>query len=612
MEYVLIIVERPHLGQPWGLTLLLDGGHLQVSNPHCHLRVGTVWRTASPRTPDWWWQFSNETDRKVALKHFTLTHSWARSALEMMRLEHVLLSVNGQVLAGPCQDLRPVTEIFKKSLCLNMLLLRPMYGGLQSLPKLPTVVTKTLKSPPTSGTSQAATGAGTSSARPSDDNTPIVLHRNKLFSDPQNPGLGIPFVDDWEDDPEEGRRAELFLVPIPDVQGWIQQRKRTWRTRYHVYPVAADPTVDGREVALGEQHVPVDFWKLQGWASYHAWLQHRRAQWRHGYSWQRAKRRRIEEDVENSRQVNLTGDFVTWLRVRKTQWRLARRQKQRALLAAAAAASTTGPIPSASLLVSAEVLVMDKLLEEKEEKERLRKERPPLDISWLFDTSKDCPDDVVAHCMQFLPSKEHGKLLALNRHTRKKLAERDRVWRLLCPPHWNLPRRPRQPWHMIYWATLQREDKQTRKIGDDLLSRSLEVVAKGDHLSIIEKMVAKAEKDAQFSINYCSGVVCERNSLLNLAILHQRHKIVRWLVEVKGADIESEDRGRFTPLLNAAWDGDKSMVRFLLGRGANRKHIGMSHYTRPLAPPDFEGKTAAEWAEFRGHHEVAQLIRLGL
>ena len=116
----------------------------------------------------------------------------------------------------------------------------------------------------------------------------------------------------------------------------------------------------------------------------------------------------------------------------------------------------------------------------------------------------------------------------------------------------------------------------------------------------------------QFLTNSLTGVVCERNSLLNLAVIHERHKIARWLIEVKGADIESEDRGQFTPLLNAAWAGDKVLVRFLLGHGADRGHVGKSHYTRPLAPPDFGGRTAAGWADFRGHHEVAQLIRLGL
>lgn len=67
---------------------------------------------------------------------------------------------------------------------------------------------------------------------------------------------------------------------------------------------------------------------------------------------------------------------------------------------------------------------------------------------------------------------------------------------------------------------------------------------------------------------------------------------MRYLVETKRADIESHDRGGFTPLLNAAWAGDKYLVRFLMQRGADRSKIGTCHYTKPLAHPDFRGLTA--------------------
>lgn len=110
----------------------------------------------------------------------------------------------------------------------------------------------------------------------------------------------------------------------------------------------------------------------------------------------------------------------------------------------------------------------------------------------------------------------------------------------------------------------------------------------------------------------CGIVVCERNSILNLAVIHKRHKIVKWLVDCKQADIESSDRGNFSPLLNAAWAGDRHLVRFLLQKGADRSKKGKFHYTKPLASSDFEGHTAAEWAEKRGHDDVASLIRLGL
>lgn len=71
----------------------------------------------------------------------------------------------------------------------------------------------------------------------------------------------------------------------------------------------------------------------------------------------------------------------------------------------------------------------------------------------------------------------------------------------------------------------------------------------------LEKLVKKG-----LHVNYCSSVVCERNSLLNLAVINGRKNVVRWLVEEKQADIESCDRGQFTPLMNAAYDGDRYLV----------------------------------------------------
>jgi ankyrin repeat protein len=84
------------------------------------------------------------------------------------------------------------------------------------------------------------------------------------------------------------------------------------------------------------------------------------------------------------------------------------------------------------------------------------------------------------------------------------------------------------------------------------------------------------------------------------------------LVDVKKADIETFDRGHFTPLLNAAWEGDRTLVRFFLQKGADRSVRGTQHYSKAIAPSGFEGMTADQWADQRGHPDVAKLIRLGL
>jgi hypothetical protein len=256
--------------------------------------------------------------------------------------------------------------------------------------------------------------------------------------------------------------------------------------------------------------------------------------------------------------------------------------------------------------------IIDALLEEQEKEAKDSQERPPLDISFLFDARLGAPDDVVAHCLEFLHRSEHGKLLCVSTDTSAALKERDGVWRQLCPSHWVLPRRPRKRWHEVYITKIREEERASRKWADDFLNKASDILFNADHLNKIEKLVKQGEKRVDFNINYISGVVCERNSLLNLAVIYSRTKVVRWLLETKGADIETYDRGGFTPLINAAWQGDRHLVRYLLGRGANRTKVGFCHFFEPLAPPEFKGLTAEGWARRRGHHELADLISLGL
>jgi len=186
------------------------------------------------------------------------------------------------------------------------------------------------------------------------------------------------------------------------------------------------------------------------------------------------------------------------------------------------------------------------------------------------------------------------------------------MWRSLCPSHWILPKRPRKSWASLYITNLRVEEETTTKVSDDILTKAAKIIAKRDDLLKIEKLVAQAEKKLnRFSINYVSGVVLERSSLLNLAVMNKRHKIVKWLME-RGADIETSDRGGFTPLLNAAYVGDKAMVRYLLSKGCNRHKVGTEHSTQALAHISFKGHTAEEWARKRGYGDVAELIKYGI
>jgi ankyrin repeat protein len=160
---------------------------------------------------------------------------------------------------------------------------------------------------------------------------------------------------------------------------------------------------------------------------------------------------------------------------------------------------------------------------------------------------------------------------------------------------------------------LQREFDVSRKQADELLLQVNEELLKGDNLATVKRLLQTAKKKAgvDVDVNYCSGVVCERNSLLNLAVINRRRAVARWLVEECGADIETVDRGHFTPLLNAAYNGDLWMVRFMLGKGANRAAIGVTHSSKGFVL-DFKGYDAEGWARKFGFLEVAKEIKIGI
>jgi hypothetical protein len=483
-----------------------------------------------------------------------------------------------------------------------------------------------------------------------------VQHTNPLFCNNNDPTKTnsttepIRFVDDdYEYDPDEGLRSELFLkrIDASNFSGWLEERKLQWRRNYKVFTLQGQEFVrdESLEISRDESSVPVDFWTCQGYASFQHWLMASTAKWKKSYSWNQRKRKRLEQDCEEV--VNLsTHPFDEWLRVRRNQWSVLRRRRQRQKLEESPLSSASHgggvanmhtpepstktidpsqqgpPTPVAAKLpvvnertvARPELLMIDAMLEEQQERERkdALQRATRVDLNFLFDATLGCPDDVITHCLRYLHPQEHGKLLSFSNKTRKALMQRDAVWRQLCPDHWTLPRRPRKPWYELYLTQLKDETQRQNKRWDDLLSQASNILFKGDNLQTIQKLVTVAERGFRFDVNYSSGVVCERNSLLNLAVIHQRQKVVKWLVESKNADIESCDRGSFTPLLNAAWAGSRPLVRFLLQKGADRSQVGFGHYTKPLAHPDFEGHTAAGWAEKRGHLEIANLIRIGL
>ena len=488
---------------------------------------------------------------------------------------------------------------------------------------------------------------------------------------------------------------ESFLLPpiptssISSFQRWIKTRKALWRNRYNVYKYKYN--IDNRISNKKEKrrlscsiddddddddddsyHRGIDFWKQQGFFSFDVWMSTRKNSWKRCYSWNKRKRKRIQNDCferfvylpwtnndvstttpttdmttishnhterkyhcrrnnslsssnnDGNRRIDCTSDmFKQWLNIRRYQWRMLRRKRkkqneQAACMIGDVRNTSTNKsckstiIPSSSLLNEAtdnsyvesstaeiqrnflsaslpssfgcsssitgyrkdsnsrksaspvckrklhfllstedqETVLIDEILDEKEKQKkeirRRRDQRPPLEIGRFFDISQGIPDDVIVHFFSYLKEREHGKMLVVNKGIAASLQDRYSVWKQLCPNHWILPRRPRKPWHTLYLTRLRQEQEQRQKLWDDLLLKCSTALFKRDDVQKVEKFVVKAEKEFGFDLNYSSGVVCERNSILNLAVIHKRHKVVRWLVDKKGADIETYDRGNFT------------------------------------------------------------------
>jgi Ankyrin repeats (3 copies) len=458
---------------------------------------------------------------------------------------------------------------------------------------------------------------------------PVIIPeawRNPLFRDDK--GQFLSYEDNWEFQAEDGSGGDQYLSEITSFNffSWLNKRKEMWSENYQPHVLDYGPSFDDDE---DDSPITVlnDFWSQQGYSSFDEWQLDSKTRWKLQYSWNIRKRKQIKEEAEEVVSFPSPGDdnvqFEKWLSVRKNQWRIQRRKRQRQFLLEtledAAATSTDVPesprcVVSPSKTSSGDMVHIDALLEEELVRKRLmEKAKNRFDLAFVFDARLGACDDVIAHCMRFLHPSEHGKLLTLSKTTSGHFQEREDMWQQLCPQRWSLPRKPRKPWHEMYISKIRTEEQEARKRSDETLNMVAMILFKGDHLQKVEKLVNGAQKLFGFDINYTSGVICERNAIVNLAVIHRRAKVVKWLVDTKeGLDLETFDRGGFTPLMNAAWAGDRVLVRLLLGSGCDRTKIGTGHYTQPLALPDFKGLTPEGWARKKGYEGIANLIRLGL
>jgi Ankyrin repeats (many copies) len=620
-----IALERPHIDKPWGMTLsMLDRECLIVG---CVDRKLMTQYTLFSRID----QPQNQNNRSIV----------------ELRAGDVIRYINGRPVAS-FPSFLSIIDYFKANRCLWLSIARnlklPLGIALNQQPQrschaaeeayhiLKPLLKRLESKTNTSKLSYSVHIKGSSSFCSAAKPTILIptLFTNPWFRDTS--GKQLAYDDDLEFDPDEGRRAQLFIVPIGNVKEWLNIRKMTWRCRWKPHMLIDDDF--GKDFQQSDEgYVSIDFWTSQGFSSFKSWKNARVTEWRRNYSWNKRKRRRIVEEANKVVHFPSPGDdiiqFFEWFKVRKNQWNILRRRKQRkaqqqmqnTFLDSMDMMAHVQDVQQVEKLntskkslfwrpIRNDMLLIDSLLEEQDKKRKAKK--LTFDLKFVFDATHGAPDDVIAHCLQYLHPSEHGKLLCISYETSNAIKLRDDMWRQLCPTHWVIPRRPRKQWCDFYLSKIRQDAETSRKLSDDLIAQIGASIFKGDHMQKVEKIVSSGEKKFSFDINYASGVVFERNTILNLAVINGRQKVARWLIETKSADIETCDRGGFTPLLNAAWAGNVKLVRFLLSKGSDRTAIGRSHYTKPLAPPDFPGYTAEEWARERGHIDIADLIQKGL
>ena len=286
-------------------------------------------------------------------------------------------------------------------------------------------------------------------------------------------------------------------------------------------------------------------------------------------------------------------NFKNWLIIRKNQWKIQLRMRQQRKWKTFEIDSDT---VSKGLLntprcvspsnVSFSCARADASLERIAGENRLTQlNNTSISPSLLFDAHLETCDEIIGHCFGFLRHSERIILLCLGKATRKFLKNRDEIWHQLCSAKWNLAERPRKTYYDLYMAGTRKDEKHYCDQSDKIFKRATIIMSKGDHVQKMETLLENAKMKFGFDINHVPRVCSDNNSILNFAVISRRSGIVKWLVESKEeTDLESRNKGGFTPIMNAHWCGDLCIFDYLLRRGCDHTKIGSGLYhSQPFA-----------------------------
>jgi ankyrin repeat protein len=150
--------------------------------------------------------------------------------------------------------------------------------------------------------------------------------------------------------------------------------------------------------------------------------------------------------------------------------------------------------------------------------------------------------------------------------------------------------------------------EQSQPKASRVLAQCWQVFERSDKVSALQKAIP-----ADFDVN-TQFEQMEEATLVNLASRFGRARCVRYLVQDREADVNIADIQGFTVLLNAAWNGHRALVVWLLQQGSttNFSKLNLDAKGAPPRTSSCGGKgpyDAETWAARKGFTCISTAIR---